>query len=162
MSPMGLSPSPRTTLVHGLLGTIDRSVSDCRCSTDSTQAPGFSHGVSGRPRTSLVAIPPGPAPITTVSRSFTLRSFVAMTHRRPWPSQTHVPIGVGSPRSGTRRFAEALPCLRTGLPRTGNPLGMAVTYLPPNDALLGEQEYRAWYTRWVISLEREAPFGYLD
>ena len=51
---MGLSPSPRTTLVHGLLGTIDRSVSDCRCSTDSTQAPGFSHGVSGRPRTSLV------------------------------------------------------------------------------------------------------------
>ena len=56
VSPMGLSPSPRTTLVHGLLGTIDRSASDCRCSTDSTQAPGFSHGVSGRPCISLVPL----------------------------------------------------------------------------------------------------------
>ena len=70
VSPMGLSPSPRTTLVHGLLGTIDRSVSDCRCSTDSTQAPGFSHGVSGRPCISLVSVQKRGYFVETKARGF--------------------------------------------------------------------------------------------
>ena len=78
---MGLSPSPRTTLVHGLLGTIDRSVSDCRCSTDSTQAPGFSHGVSGRPRTSLVSTSPPTVRNRASADSLTLQVLVAGTGR---------------------------------------------------------------------------------